>query len=122
MKHFLPLLIVIPCHAQELGNMPPDDWGVRHAHLGYSAVMGLVFPEFIPHRGWAWVACEAVGVWKEWKDYRKATPGYRHGLFSRNDLKMDTLGCVGGALGNYGLHLMVGPSGGARIGYSWELK
>lgn len=116
------LFAVHSCKAQTLGNMPPDSWGGRHAHLGYSAIMGAVGPEFIPSRGWAWSACFGVGVWKEWKDWSHPEPGYRHGLFSRHDLLMDGLGCTLGAVGNYGLHLATGPSGGARLVYTWELR
>jgi hypothetical protein len=122
--YLIALLALLPTLAcgEELGNMPPDNWGGRHAHLGYSAIMGLTFPELLQSRTWGGVACGGIGVWKEWKDYRKQTPGYRHGLFSRNDLKMDALGCGLGLLGNTGMHVVFGPAGGARLGYSWELK
>lgn len=102
--------------------MPPDSWGGRNAHLGYSAVMGVVMPEFLPSRAAGWSTCVTVGVLKEWKDYRKSTPGYRHGLFSRHDLQMDVLGCSLGVAGNWGLHLAAGPSGGPKLVYTWELK
>ena len=117
------LSVVNSCRAEEpLRNMPPDSWGGRHAHLGYSAVMGFVGSEVLPNRAAAWGACFGVGVWKEWKDWRHAEPGYRHGLFSRHDLQMDALGCTLGVVGNWGLHFAAGPAGGARISYSWEFK
>lgn len=91
------LLISLPATAQ---NMPPDGWGGRNAHVGYSAVIGAVSNALLPDRPWlASGLCLLVGVVKEAKDYRKGQPGYRHGLFSRNDLKADAVGCALGHLG-----------------------
>jgi hypothetical protein len=81
-------------------NMPPDGWGGAKSHFGYSAAIGAFGTAIAPEKKW-WVlgGCLAVGVLKEYKDYRKETPGYRHGLFSRNDLKMDAAGCLAGVGG-----------------------
>ena len=46
----------------------------------------------------AWALAMVPGVVKEIQDYRKDTPGYRHGLFSRKDLISDA---VGAAIGVY---------------------
>ena len=82
------------------GNMPPDGWGGAKAHFGYSAAIGGIGTYLAPEKKW-WVlgGCMAIGVLKEYKDYRKEMPGYRHGLFSRNDLKMDAAGCLAGVGG-----------------------
>jgi hypothetical protein len=82
-----------------LGNMPPDGWGGYKAHIGISAVFGaasrtLVFKDPVK----AWALAMVPGVLKEVQDYRKDTPGYRHGLFSRKDLISDA---VGAAVGVY---------------------
>ena len=89
-----------PVQTPALANMPPDGWGGRNAHVGYSAVIGAVSNALLPDRPWlASGLCLLVGVVKEAKDYRKGQPGYRHGLFSRNDLKADAAGCALGYLG-----------------------
>lgn len=102
--------------------MPPDDWGGRHAHLTYWSLIGLVGTQFFPENPYSVAsACFAIGVWKEYKDYRKDTPGYKHGLFSRNDLKMDALGCgIGVVSGGFLIRLREG--NGIQVGYLWELK
>jgi hypothetical protein len=79
--------------------MPPDTWGGSTAHFGISAALGaasrmLVFKDPVK----AWALAMVPGVLKEVQDYRKDTPGYRHGLFSRKDLISDA---VGAAVGVY---------------------
>jgi hypothetical protein len=80
-----------------LRNMPPDGWGGASAHFGYSAGMGMLGSYVAPKHPWpVFFGCLGVGVMKELRDRDKAPPGFRHGLFSRNDLKMDALGCAAG--------------------------
>jgi hypothetical protein len=50
-------------------------------------------------------------VVKEIGDYRRGQAGYRHGLFSRNDLKADALGCALGWLTAAGVRLVLQPRG-----------
>ena len=80
-------------------NIPPDNWGGYQAHVAISAVLGtasrtLVFKDPVK----AWALAMVPGVIHEIHDYRKDTPGYRHGLFSRKDLISDA---VGAAIGVY---------------------
>jgi len=114
------VLLLFPLLAQAEGNMPPDNWGGRNAHLQYETAIGLVTAEVLPPV-WAWSACFSVGVWKEWKDYHKETPGYKHGLFSRNDLKADGVGCAVGLAANKSFHWVLTPAK-VQVTYSWELK
>jgi hypothetical protein len=98
--------------AQGQPNMPPDNVGGRAAHLGYSAAMGaaghLIWPE---HSGWTTAGCVGIGIVKEYRDYRKGQPGYKHGLFSRNDIGADTIGCGIGLAGAAGVRLILRPNG-----------
>ena len=119
---FVLLVLAAPAWAEDTRlNMPPDGWGGARAHLTYSAGMSLVGSEVLNSRWKGGAACFAVGVLKEWSDYRKETPGYRHGLFSRNDLKMDALGCAIGSLANWGLHVAFEPAGRTTIALNWRL-
>lgn len=78
-------------------NMPPDNTGGRAAHIGYSAAIGAIGTALAPDRKW-WIfaGCMAIGVAKELRDRAKGQEGYRHGLFSRNDLRADAAGCAAG--------------------------
>lgn len=101
-----------------LGNMPPDNPGGRSAHFGYSTLIGITASELLPSHPWgAFSACLGIGVLKELKDYRKGQPGYRHGLFSREDLKADAAGCGAGVLGDSGIRLLIGPR---EVKFFWE--
>jgi hypothetical protein len=90
-------------------NMPPDGWVGATAHVGISALFGvasrtLVFKDPVK----AWALAMVPGVVKELQDYRKDTPGYRHGLFSRKDLISDA---VGAAIGVYAGGVIVDKTG-----------
>ena len=104
--------------ASLLGNMPPDNPGGRNAHFQYSALIGIAGSELFPSHPWgAFGACLGIGVLKELKDYRKGQPGYRHGLFSREDLKADAFGCGVGVLGDKGFRAIIGPR---EVKFFWE--
>jgi hypothetical protein len=88
----------------ELPNMPPDNWGGAKAHLAYSTVLGAAGQSMFPRRSLpVFGACLGVGVLHELHDRNQGQPGYKHGLFSRNDLKMNALGCGLGVLGVRGI-------------------
>lgn len=101
----------------ELLNMPQDNWGGRKAHLIYSAGMGAVGQYAFPRHSWAvFGACTAIGVAKEAYTYKnKPEPGYRHGLFSRNDILADATGCALGVLGVKGIQVY---HNGFRLSYT----
>ena len=88
-----------PPEPQLLG-MPPDNHGGRTSHIGYSAAIGAIGTALAPeHKWWVLAGCMAIGVAKELHDRAKGQPGYRHGLFSRNDLRYDAAGCIAGVGG-----------------------
>lgn len=98
--------------AQQLPNMPPDNAGGARAHVGYSAAIGGALNLANPERPWLnALICGAIGMAKEVADYRRGQTGYRHGLFSRADLRNDLLGCALGWGTMAGLRLMVAPRG-----------
>lgn len=92
------LLLATPmAQPQSLPSQPPDNAGGARAHLGYSAAMGALGSLVAPEHPWlVFAACLAVGVVKEALDYRRGQSGYRHGLFSRNDIRNDGVGCAAG--------------------------
>lgn len=99
-----------PAHSQELGNMPPDNTGGRKSHIIYSAGFGLLSTVAINDgRKWTWledttgcgVYCQRFslavlpGLYRETDTYfNKPEPGYKHGLFSINDMKANALGAA----------------------------
>jgi hypothetical protein len=88
----------------ELPNMPPDNWGGARAHFLYSAAIGATGQGLFPrHSGAVFGACLGVGVLKELRDRDRGQSGYKRGLFSRNDIKADALGCGLGVLGVRGI-------------------
>lgn len=107
----------------ELPYMPPDNWGGKRSHILYESVIGTATGlYFKDNKPLAFGTCWAVGVIKEIKDFQKGQPGYKHGLFSRNDLVSDAVGCgIGVFLAAPGLRLMH-ERGRTTIGYNWELK
>lgn len=107
----------------ELPYMPPDNWGGRSSHILYEAAIGTATGLYFKDNKWAaFGTCFSVGVIKEIKDFYKGQPGYKHGLFSRNDLVSDAVGCgIGVLLAAPGLRL-IQEQGKTTIGYTWELK
>jgi hypothetical protein len=101
-----------------LRNMPPDNSGGGRAHLAYSALLGAGLNVVNPDHPWVNAAlCFGVGVAKEAHDYHKGQPGYRHGLFSRKDLREDAKGCALGWGTIAGARLILQPRGFAL---TWE--
>jgi hypothetical protein len=86
---------VNPTYAQT----PPDNRGGLKAHFGYSTVMGAIGATVAPeHKWWILGGCITIGAAKELRDRNKGQPGYQRGLFSRNDMKANALGCLTGVV------------------------
>jgi hypothetical protein len=108
----LALATPLQTSAQQLPNMPPDNTGGNHAHMVYEGAIGAGVHLALPERPWlANGLCFAVGLAKEVSDYRRGQAGYRHGLFSRNDLKADALGCALGWATAAGVRVLLQPRG-----------
>ena len=108
----------------QLLNMPPDNWGGAKAHVlmftgfgvvtSYAADSLKIDPSYkLPV---AFGVCMLPGLYREWNTYEnKPEPGYRHGLFSRNDIKANAIGCGLGMLSYRGIRAIVTPRGSSLV-------
>lgn len=99
--------------------LTPDNNGGRDAHLGASAVIGMALKFNDPAAPWwnrtAW--CMVPGTAKELLDYASGSGA------SRQDLKHNLLGCLGGiALGSGLLYLTRGARGAPALALSIPLQ
>lgn len=118
-KHGQPVPV-----APQLLNHPPDNWGGAKAHVlmftGFGMVTSYAADELKLEPAYrlpvAFGACMLPGIYREWNTYKnKPEPGYRHGLFSRNDLKANALGCGLGMLSYRGIRAIVTPRAASLV-------
>lgn len=92
-------------------NSPPDNWGGARSHLLYSTLLGTGANLWLKDRPIAaFSLCLAPGLAREWYTRNNSPePGYRKGLFSRNDLLMNAAGCGLGYFGAKGVRALISP-------------